>query len=235
MKRRTGWALLCAASLILVSLAWDFAPRVTSQGRQRGAGAGDKPRRYAAFENFDIRSQDSKPAQLAQERRHAARRTKAKAETGARGEAMERAGQLLTARVSGAQVSRNERTGVPELVTATARGQFLTARSNQSPEAVVRGFLARHAELYGLSARQAASLKKTADYANPAGNLRWVVLEQEIGGIPVFQGQLVAALTPEGELVRTVSGLAAGVAEAEGRKPAARAPTGPSRSRPSPA
>lgn len=188
MKRRTGWALLCAATLILVSLAWDFAPRVTSQGRQRGAGAGDKPRRYAAFENFDIRSHDSKPAQLAQERRQAARRTKAKADKGARGEASERAGQLLTARVSGAQVARNAQTGVPEVVTATARGQFLTARSNQSPEGVVRGFLARHAELYGLSARQAARLKKTADYANPAGNLRWVVLEQEIGGIPVFQG-----------------------------------------------
>ncbi|HEX6624778.1 MAG TPA: M36 family metallopeptidase [Pyrinomonadaceae bacterium] len=218
MKRRTGWALLCAASLILVSLAWDFAPRVTSQGRQRGAGAGDKPQRYATFENFDIRSQDSKPAQLAQERRQAARRTKAKADTGVRGEAMELAGQRLAARVPGARVADNERTGVPEVVTATARGQFLTARSNQSPEAVVRGFLSRNAELYGLSARQAASLKKTADYANPAGNLRWVVLEQEIGGIPVFQGQLVAALTAEGELVRTVSGLAAGVDDTAGSK-----------------
>src|SRR5262249_28493720 len=43
---------------------------------------------------------------------------------------------------------------------------------------------------------------------NPAGNMSWLQLRQEIDGIPVFQGELTAAFTADGALVQTTSNLA---------------------------
>jgi subtilisin-like proprotein convertase family protein len=84
-------------------------------------------------------------------------------------------------------------------------------------EETVRNFLTRYSALYGLTEREVAELEKTADYTNPAGNLSWVSFQQKIDGIPVFGGELRAALTSSGELVRTVSGLAPGLSEGADR------------------
>ncbi len=101
--------------------------------------------------------------------------------------------------------------GLPEVVGTGSAGSFLTAPSADAPEVVMRGFLADHAALYGLQTGEVAGLVKFADYANPAGNLSWVGLRQELNGIPVFQGEILAALTGAGALARTTGNLASGL------------------------
>ena len=105
-------------------------------------------------------------------------------------------------RVNG-EVAFSEHTGGPEIVGRTK----LTAKSHEPRETVARGFLQRNADLYGLSAREAAQLKKIADYANPSGNLAWVEFRQELNGLPLFGGEIRFALTPDGEIVETTGNI----------------------------
>ena len=77
--------------------------------------------------------------------------------------------------------------------------------------ATLRAFLGGHQVAYGLAGGQVDELVVVADQMNPAGNMAWVELEQQINGIPVFQGQLRGAFTAKGELARTNGRLATGV------------------------
>jgi subtilisin-like proprotein convertase family protein len=95
--------------------------------------------------------------------------------------------------------------GTPE-ITGTVSG-FLTARSIRSRPEIVRQFITSNADVFGLTAESIINLKLTADYTNPSGNLSFVHLEQQINGVPVFAGEIRAALTPNGELVRVVNGV----------------------------
>src|SRR5262249_14580280 len=110
---------------------------------------------------------------------------------------------------------------IPELYVRPGRGdsveivgvqpgsnRFLTPASARDHEVIARNFVRRNAALYGLTTAQATGLEKIVAYTNPAGNLSWVELRQEVNGIPVFQGELRAAFTNKGELVQTVSNLA---------------------------
>ena len=100
--------------------------------------------------------------------------------------------------------------GVPEVISA--RGMFLTPPApSEEAEAIVRNFLLATAPLYGLSQGEVGALQTTANYANPAGNLRWVTLEQRLKGIPVFRSELRAAVTADGEIVSMVSELVPGL------------------------
>lgn len=102
-------------------------------------------------------------------------------------------------------------TTVPEGVGTTTATQFLTANTSAPHEETLRGFLGANAALYGLTAEEAAGLVKFSDYANPAGNLSWVGMKQEINGLPVFQGEILAAFTPDGALARTTGNLGVGL------------------------
>src|SRR2546428_443542 len=100
--------------------------------------------------------------------------------------------------------------GVPEVISA--RGMFPTPPApSEEAEAIVRNFLLATAPLYGLSQGEVGALQTTANYANPAGNLRWVTLEQRLKGIPVFRGELRAGVTPDGEIATMVSELVPGL------------------------
>ena len=118
--------------------------------------------------------------------------------------------ERLAANSPGLRLVMGEALKTPESVFSTQGKKFLTKPSKQSREKIVRDFLGANAEMYGLTPREVAQLKKTADYTNPAGNLSWVELRQEINGRPVFQGEVRAVLTKDGELVGTVSRLDAG-------------------------
>lgn len=98
-----------------------------------------------------------------------------------------------------------------EIVGVADAKSSLTAASSAAHESVLRGFLEQNAAVYGLTAAEAASLIKFSDYVNPAGNLAWVGLRQEVNGLPVFQGELLAAFSPDGALARTVGNLAPGL------------------------
>ncbi|HEX8653208.1 MAG TPA: M36 family metallopeptidase, partial [Pyrinomonadaceae bacterium] len=100
----------------------------------------------------------------------------------------------------------------PELVGTKGSKTFLTApASSVARESIVRGFLSTNKSLYGLTSAQISGLKTFADYTNPAGNMSFVGLKQEINGIPVFQAEVMASFTGRNELVRTVNNLAPGL------------------------
>ncbi|MDE2180274.1 MAG: M36 family metallopeptidase [candidate division NC10 bacterium] len=123
---------------------------------------------------------------------------------------MSAAHQALAASLPGLAVEWHPVLGGPEVITA--RGRFLTpAAPGTEPELVVRSFLTAKAPLFGLSPSDVGNLVTTANYTNPAGNLRWVTLEQRLNGIPVFGGELRAAVTPDGQVATIASELAAGL------------------------
>ncbi len=104
----------------------------------------------------------------------------------------------------GLAVGFHKHTGAPAVVGGRRK---LTGKSNEPREQIARGFLHRNADLFGLSPNEVARLKKTADYANPSGNLAWVELKQELNGLPIFQGEIRFAVSAEGELVHGTSNL----------------------------
>jgi hypothetical protein len=165
-------------------------------------------------ENFDIRLSADKPAAKALQRlrdAHPAAATRAPVVAAA----IEQARAALQSQVPGLQLQMSPETGGPEVVGVTRGLRVLTAPSSQRAEYVARNFVERNAALYGLSTAAAADLELDADYANPAGNLQWIRLTQTLHGLPVFRGELTVALTPSGEIVRTVGQVAPGLDPAE--------------------
>ncbi|HEV2762260.1 MAG TPA: M36 family metallopeptidase, partial [Pyrinomonadaceae bacterium] len=197
--------------LVLFSLVWNFSPPAATQSG--GDAPADAP--SGGPENYDIRGSSSKAAQVRKEhhqRRSGDERQARKANRGAR----MRAAQARLADASpGLYVKANDYFDAPEIVRPGRARRRPSARAGEGHDQFVRGFIAANEDLYGLSARQVARLSKRAEYTNPAGNLSWVALEQSFNGIPVFQGELTAALTPDGELVQTTGTLAPDVNEKE--------------------
>src|SRR5688572_16974552 len=160
-----------------------------------------------AAENLDVRSRFSKASQAAQAIEIQKGAKKDSRRRAGITESMLKAKERLEREIPGLEVAFSDEIGAPEIVSIRSGQKMLAAKSGPSKEAVVRGFLSRNRDLYGLSLRQVGELRKTADYTNPAGNLSWVELRQEIRGLPVFQGELRAAFNAKGELFRTVGRL----------------------------
>ncbi|HKR02720.1 MAG TPA: M36 family metallopeptidase [Pyrinomonadaceae bacterium] len=210
-KRSAQRLKTVAVFLLLFSMVWGSVPRIKAQTILPGDGdapAETNGRRKAGREYYDIREHDAAKAHDKAERRRQ-KANKARKNKENRGQQMKEARERLAESNDDADVQVNEELGLPEVVGVKhgRTGKFLTRQSGESHEKVVRGFLGHNASLYGLTARQVAHLKKTADYTNPEGNLSWVELRQEVKGIPVFQGELRAMITKDGELARTVGRL----------------------------
>ena len=165
---------------------------------------------------FDIRTSDEKPDAMALERlRNAA--PAARARVAALAETMRQAEAELRATAPAVRIQSSVETGGPEIVGVQRGVRSLTGPSSLGREATARQFIERYAGLYGLNREQAAQLKLDASYANPTGNLEWVRLAHEINGLPVFRSEVTFALTPAGEIVRSVGQLAAGIDENEAK------------------
>jgi uncharacterized repeat protein (TIGR01451 family) len=200
-----------AVLLLLFSMVWGTVPRVASQTLTPGDGqdAQDAPvRRKAGHDYYDIREGKDNKAEVAERRQRKLGQAR-KEKRANRGQEIKKAKDKLEQSVPDLDITINEDLTAPEIVGVKhgRKGKFLTQPSGESRERIVRGFLARNASVYGLTARQVAHLKKPAEYTNPEGNLSWVELRQEIKGLPVFQGELRAMLTQDGELARTVGRL----------------------------
>ena len=113
-----------------------------------------------------------------------------------------------------AKVEYNLDIRIPEVLTPDVHRstiQWLTAPSTARRPDILRNFLKSNQELIGVNQSQINSLKTTADYTNPDGNLSYVRLEQEINGIPVFRGEVNAGFTKSGQLMRVINNLAPAV------------------------
>lgn len=213
-KNRRRWLFALFAALTVALLLTSFGP---IQPWSNAASAPVNPqagRRPNGPPDFDIREDKSGHEKLQTRRGKKGEKQKDRAE-----ETMKRsvvAQERLAAKASGVRLVMGQDSKTPESVMSNGHGKkFLTKPSKQPREKIVKDFLVENAEMYGLTAREVAQLRKVSDYTNPSGNLSWVELRQEIQGIPVFQGELRAALTTEGELVGTVSRLTPALSGAE--------------------
>jgi len=174
------------------------------------------------FENFDIRvrvpkkatgdeGDEAKPDQLKLETLKPSLQRKEVDDSEIR-ESMQAALQRLQQKIPNLQVQFNESVRVPEVVSVSG-GQAL-AQKTGSNEQTLRDFLSGNSALYGLASDQVEDLVKVSDYTNPAGNLSFVELQQEVNGIPVFQGYVRGIFAANGNLVRT-TGLLAPVVKGE--------------------
>lgn len=208
-KTRRRWLFGLFAAISVVVLVTSFGPRHVWSNAAQGTAA----RQQHGPPDFDIREDKSGQEKLETRRRK--RDAKQKERTDELLKSSAAAQEKLAANAPGVRLVMGETLRAPESVMSTQGKKFLTRPSKQSHEKIVRDFLGANAAMYGLTSREVAQLKKIADYTNPAGNLSWVEMRQEINGRPVFQGEVRAALTQEGELVGTVSRLAPALSSVE--------------------
>ncbi|HEX8422568.1 MAG TPA: M36 family metallopeptidase, partial [Pyrinomonadaceae bacterium] len=223
MKNFTRWVLLASIAVAVSAVVFNFGPVASSQSSRKGERTKVNPNAPArtGLENFDIRVRRAGEADAATTTRKggglAVETQKQVVATQRQREAaavvqqsMRAAEQQLAARVPNLKVNYNAALRVPEIVKVDGAG-VLASGGGDAKEAALRGFVSENAAFYGLTRAQAAQLVKFSDYTNPSGNLSFVELEQEINGIPVFQGFVRGVLTPQGQLLSTVSLLAAGM------------------------
>ncbi|MEP7212830.1 MAG: M36 family metallopeptidase, partial [Acidobacteriota bacterium] len=121
--------------------------------------------------------------------------------------------EKLRSSVPTLKVEYNSDIRTPEVIgpdVALGR-QMLTAPSGVKRSDILRGFLKQNTELVGARDQQINDLKTAADYTNPDGNLSFVILNQEIDGIPVFRGEVKAGFNKSGEMIRVINNLAPGL------------------------
>jgi hypothetical protein len=201
------WLFLIPVLLVTISLVWNLPSLVSSQGRQDES---ENPNKKIG-QLYDIRENSSEAASQIVNRKKQNFSRMQNDKLKSLGQSMKDAQNRLKSKNSAVEVEWSRETGAPEIVGVLTAKQKLTAPSKAAREDIVRKFIAANSDLYGLTANQVAQLKKTADYANPEGNMSWVEFEQQIGGIPVFQGSLRAGLTRNGELVRTTGRIVPGL------------------------
>jgi len=205
LPNRRQFIRCSVAGVIAAVLAAGAVGLTTSAQPRQGQSLADAA---DAFPNFDIRLDKAKATSAQAD--FLQRFAGAAPDARALAEQQEAAVARLTD--AGAAVDDNPALGTVEIVSAQPGQGFLTAASTDRVSAF-RGFLAAHAQAYGLTSSQVESLEVVADYMNPSGNMGWVEFEQKFGGIPVFQGLLRGGFTAKGELARTTGVLAAGVDE----------------------
>lgn len=198
------WLLLVVVSLGSILLIWT-PPSIVSSKTQ----AKMPQTRTRKFENYDIRDEE-RDRQAVMARRGLQNAT-TQEDRSKLGETMKVAQGRLVKQKSNLDVEWNKKVGAPEIVCVLSAQEKLTGRSSNNRSDIVRQFIADNHDLYGLTLDDVAQLKTTADYTNPRGNISWVELEQQINGIPVFQGNLRAGLTKDGELIRTTGLLVPGL------------------------
>ena len=103
----------------------------------------------------------------------------------------------------GLEVKLSSDTGAPAEVR-NKRGALTGAAPGLSSEAIVRDFLLKNGNLYGLSPADVADLVVLGDSPGGASGLRMLRMEQQIDGRPVFQSETRFLLDRDGRLLKSV-------------------------------
>ena len=121
----------------------------------------------------------------------------------------------LRADSPGARVKVAGATAGPAQVLS-GRQPLTAAAPGARSEDIVRGFLAAHADVYGLSPADLADLVALGDSPGGGSGLRMLRMEQVVGGRAVFQSETRFLLDRDGRLVRSLGLM---VPDARGRAP----------------
>ncbi len=207
LKKMT-WGIAC---VVLAVLAIIFVQDRLRSAQASQAATATKTK--SSDSNYDIREELSDEAQTVKNRHNQKLNASQKQRKAQLASARQRAKTNLSGQIPGLEVQLSK-TGSAEIVgVENGPRKTLTRGSAEDHEKIVRDFVSKNADLYGLTAQQAAQLKKISAYTNPNGNMSWVELRQEINGVPVFQGGMLGAMTRNGELLRTAGRLASSVVD----------------------
>ncbi len=94
------------------------------------------------------------------------------------------------------------RFGFPKLLSR--EGAALSGPSREAPETIARNFLRRSPALFSLAAREIDDLRLVVNDATPRAT--FLVLNQTLDGIDVFQAQIKFTLNAAGEIAQVASG-----------------------------
>ena len=122
--------------------------------------------------------------------------------------------EALKARLPQVKFEYNTDIRIPEVITPDvwkSSIEFLSSPTREKRSEILRNFVKENNELVGVDDQQADSLKVSADYTNPDGNLSYAHLEQLINGVPVFRGEVKAGFTKDGRIIRVINNLAPGL------------------------
>jgi len=124
----------------------------------------------------------------------------------------------LRARLPAARVDFDAVTGGPTMVSAVnglltgAQGQgpaitpaALASVAADDPHRVTKAFLAQHSKLFGFGPEALDRARIRREFVGAHNGLRTVVWEQQVGGIPIFEGVLISHTTKDGALVKLSS------------------------------
>ncbi|MEO7673807.1 MAG: M36 family metallopeptidase [Pyrinomonadaceae bacterium] len=160
--------------------------------------------------NYDIRSDKSSFEKLASFRSALNRSASEVADVR---DSFVAAENRLKSRVPTLKVDYNPEIRTPEVIAPDVKlgRAVLTKSSREKRSNVLSRFLKENKGLIGATDNQLDGLKLHSDYKNPEGNLSFVEYNQEINGIPVFRGEVKAAFTKDGEIVRVINNFAPGL------------------------
>jgi hypothetical protein len=136
----------------------------------------------------------------------------------------------LRARLPDHKIDWDETTGAPKWIISPqgflsgpkgeGRGVSMeTARGLPAdvPHRALKGFLREHAALFGHDESALNDARVAREFVTPHNGLRTVVWQQELDGLPVFEGTLISHTTRDGELVSVASAFAPAAGAAERR------------------
>ncbi len=164
----------------------------------------------AKIPNYDIRTDKRAFAELAAFR---ASQNKSAAEVADIRDAFVRGEEKLKQSVPSLKVEYSPDIETPEVIGPDVKqGEaFLTEASSSKRSDVLLNFLKSNDELTGVAVEQVSQLIVAADYKNPENDLAFVELNQVIDGVPVFRGEAKAGFAKNGEIIRVINNLAAGL------------------------
>ncbi|MDQ4123146.1 MAG: M36 family metallopeptidase [Acidobacteriota bacterium] len=209
--RRQLFLSISALALISMLSALPLMPLVVSSAASDPETQAEKTANSVeGLENYDIRTDKSAAPKVAVFRRAAGQNELAATESRQKTIAAEAA---LKRRVPALKIERSADLRVPEVIAADSREESASLASafSGSRADALRKFLKQNDDLFGLADGQVDDLKTVADYTNPDGNLSFVHLEQFIGGIPVFRGEVKAGFDKNGKMFRVINNLAPGI------------------------
>ena len=123
----------------------------------------------------------------------------------------------LRLRLPQARVDFDPITGAPKLISAgdgflsgaNGRGKSVSgsvgAAFAADPHGPTKAFLHEHSKLFGHGPEALDVAKVKREFVTPHNGLKTVVWEQQVDGVPVFEGILVSHTTQQGELVNLAS------------------------------
>jgi hypothetical protein len=204
-------SLLIVSIFALVSaVAFSYLRPAPAKAQRKTVLAHTSGSHDDGIENYDIRTDKTAAEKIATFRARAQRPAEMVAAVRAR---QEYGLSTLQQRTPSLKVDYNETLRIPEVIGPDVRDGkvFLTSATVGSRSEALKTFITNNSNIVGLDASEIANLKTVADYTDPNGKLSFVELEQDINGIPVFQGGVKAGFTKAGELIRVINNLAPGI------------------------